>query len=269
MLLQKRWAPVSDAGAKAERAEPITHAAASSGEQDVKERKKKRKAESATAAADVDVGAPEDALPDPSASKVTSATKARARQKRQKNRKLARENFGSKDVEAAHEYLRLWSVQQQGSAEKGAWRFNKATQAWLIRHVYESDKVPKDVFPVLLRYLDGLQGIARDRMSTDADTIVTLRGAPLVEKEPELPPTKTKREKKKEEAAERARDAKKKEKGAEGDAPAEEEPAAKVDDQVDATEAAEATDDAGDAKQRKMRLLRAKKILAALAPKDA
>jgi hypothetical protein len=68
-----------------------------------------------------------------------------------------------KDPEEATTYLTTWKTFQQNtekssSASSLVWKFNKNTQSWLIRHMYEADKVPKRTFVLLLEYLQGLQG---------------------------------------------------------------------------------------------------------------
>jgi hypothetical protein len=68
-----------------------------------------------------------------------------------------------KDPEEATAYLTTWKAFQQNnqvssSASSVGWKFNKNTQSWLIRHMYEIDKVSKGTFALLLEYLQGLQG---------------------------------------------------------------------------------------------------------------
>eukprot|EP00930_Biecheleria_cincta_P034002 TRINITY_DN23532_c0_g2_i1.p1 TRINITY_DN23532_c0_g2~~TRINITY_DN23532_c0_g2_i1.p1 ORF type:complete len:336 (-),score=99.21 TRINITY_DN23532_c0_g2_i1:56-1033(-) len=225
--------------------------------------KKKKKAatpksgEAPTPAAEVTEAAP-------SAKKkiLTSADKARARRARQKKKQLSKERSAKrtvKDPEAAAEYLRLWELQRSGS--QGGWRFNKATQAWLIRHAYEPDKVAKDAFAVLLRYLEGLNGGARDRMRTEANAIVTLRGAPLAEEQQQLPPAEEKESP--EEPAEGKKKRKKKPDAAAGGINADVAESGEAVAEADgtATQLAEAEENAEELKRRKMRLRRAKQVL--------
>lgn len=61
-------------------------------------------------------------------------------------------NKHTKDVKEAAGYLSNWKN------FRSQWKFNKNTQSWLIRHMYESDKVAKGSFTLLLEYLQGLQG---------------------------------------------------------------------------------------------------------------
>jgi WKF domain len=49
------------------------------------------------------------------------------------------------------------------------WKFNKNTQSWLVRHMYEPDKVSKHAFELLLDYLRAMhEGPAKVRMLQDA-----------------------------------------------------------------------------------------------------
>lgn len=54
-------------------------------------------------------------------------------------------------------YLSLWKAHQEDNINV-QWKFNKNTQSWLIRHMYETDKVPKAMFVQLIEYLSSLQG---------------------------------------------------------------------------------------------------------------
>ena len=60
-------------------------------------------------------------------------------------------NSHMKDIKEAAGYLSNWKQYRQ------QWKFNKNTQSWLIRHMYEADKVAKGSFTILLEYLGGLQ----------------------------------------------------------------------------------------------------------------
>jgi len=96
--------------------------------------------------------------PDPKpVGKVASAGKAR------KSVPAGLANSHTKDVKEAAGYLTNWK------SYRGQWKFNKNTQSWLIRHMYESDNVPKASFEILMEYLLGLQGQgAKDRILQEA-----------------------------------------------------------------------------------------------------
>ncbi|CAB9513242.1 Uncharacterised conserved protein (DUF2373) [Seminavis robusta] len=74
-----------------------------------------------------------------------------------------KEQHHVKDVKEAAGYLTNWKNYRE------QWKFNKNTQSWLFRHMYESDKVAKGAFTLLLEYLQGLQGKgAKQRLLQDA-----------------------------------------------------------------------------------------------------
>ena len=69
-----------------------------------------------------------------------------------------------KDPAEAAAYLSSWKHREAGSG----WRFNKNTQSWLLRHMYETDKCTKATFTLLVEYLVGCQGTTRRRLREDA-----------------------------------------------------------------------------------------------------
>jgi hypothetical protein len=60
-----------------------------------------------------------------------------------------------KDPQEVASYLTDWQNHKNG---QGTWKFNKNTQSWLIRHLYELEKVSKGTFTILLDYFAGLEG---------------------------------------------------------------------------------------------------------------
>lgn len=78
--------------------------------------------------------------------------------------KKTKRNRHIKDPSEAAAYLSSWKHREAGSG----WKFNKNTQSWLIRHMYETDKVPKATFSVLVEYLLGVKGITRTRLREEA-----------------------------------------------------------------------------------------------------
>ncbi|XP_061213024.1 uncharacterized protein C7orf50 homolog isoform X1 [Neopsephotus bourkii] len=58
--------------------------------------------------------------------------------------------------ELALAYLTSWSENPE------EWKFQKTRQTWLLLHMYDKEKVPDKYFTILLDYLQGLQGNARD-----------------------------------------------------------------------------------------------------------
>ncbi|GAX24808.1 hypothetical protein FisN_18Lh109 [Fistulifera solaris] len=57
-----------------------------------------------------------------------------------------------KDPSEAIDYLKQWKH------DKSAWKFNKNTQSWIIRHMYDAEKLDKAAFSLATEYLQGLQG---------------------------------------------------------------------------------------------------------------
>jgi|MDSY01.1.fsa_nt_gb hypothetical protein len=70
----------------------------------------------------------------------------RQQQQQQRGKGGGRSNKHVKEPEEAAEYLTEWRAKNEGEAS--VWRFNKATQSWLLRHMYKRDKVVKDTFKV-------------------------------------------------------------------------------------------------------------------------
>ncbi|XP_071300096.1 protein cholesin isoform X1 [Agelaius tricolor] len=68
--------------------------------------------------------------------------------------------------ERALAYLTSWSK----NPEK--WKFQKTRQTWLLLHMYDKEKVPDKYFTILLDYLQGLQGNARDKTVQKAEAFM-------------------------------------------------------------------------------------------------
>jgi hypothetical protein len=66
----------------------------------------------------------------------------------------------TKDPNEAASYLSNWKHRESGAI----WKFNKNTQSWLIRHMYEAEKVSKSTFELLLDYLNGLNISLKNRI---------------------------------------------------------------------------------------------------------
>jgi hypothetical protein len=75
-------------------------------------------------------------------------------------------NSKVKDPQEAASYLVLWNHDRTN--QSGAWKFNKNTQSWLLRHMYNSEKVNKPTFGLLVEYIcQGGEGTRR-RVEEDA-----------------------------------------------------------------------------------------------------
>lgn len=105
-------------------------------------------------------------------SKVTGGGEGEQPQQKDQQQKEAsnakKKNKGAnrhvKDPAEAASYLSAWKHREAGSG----WRFNKNTQSWLLRHMYETDKCNKQTFTLLVEYLVGCQGTTRRRLREDA-----------------------------------------------------------------------------------------------------
>ncbi|KAJ7403615.1 hypothetical protein WISP_150002 [Willisornis vidua] len=52
------------------------------------------------------------------------------------------------------------------------WKFQKTRQTWLLLHMYDKEKVPDKYFTILLDYLQGLQGGAREKTVQKAEAFM-------------------------------------------------------------------------------------------------
>ncbi|XP_034782740.1 uncharacterized protein C7orf50 homolog [Acipenser ruthenus] len=66
----------------------------------------------------------------------------------------------------AQDYLTCWSKNRKD------WSFKKTRQTWLLKHMFDSEKVPDELFDVLLEYLDGLKGGARETTVKAAESVI-------------------------------------------------------------------------------------------------
>ena len=70
----------------------------------------------------------------------------------------------TKDPTEVAQYLSSWQHRAAGTN----WKFNKNTQSWIVRHMYEADKLNKQVFEKCLEYLGGINDTAKVRVVEDA-----------------------------------------------------------------------------------------------------
>ncbi|XP_025971883.2 uncharacterized protein C7orf50 homolog isoform X5 [Dromaius novaehollandiae] len=68
--------------------------------------------------------------------------------------------------ELALAYLTSWSEKPE------EWKFQKTRQTWLLLHMYDKEKVPDEYFTILLDYLQGLKGSARDVTVQKAEALM-------------------------------------------------------------------------------------------------
>ncbi|KAJ1814174.1 hypothetical protein LPJ56_003131 [Coemansia sp. RSA 2599] len=74
------------------------------------------------------------------------------------------------------------SYLEQYTKDRQAWKFSKAKQLWLIRHMYVESKVPDDVFPSLVQYLRTMG----DRLKAAVISDARLISQPITATTPEL-----------------------------------------------------------------------------------
>jgi WKF domain len=73
------------------------------------------------------------------------------------------------DKGAAVDSAQSSSASTTATATGPPWKFNKNTQSWIVRHMYDPDKVPKHAFELLLEYLRTMhEGSGKVRMLQDA-----------------------------------------------------------------------------------------------------
>lgn len=92
-------------------------------------------------------------------------------------------------AELSLEYLTSWAT------DKEQWKFQKLRQTWLLQHMYDAEKVPDSYFKILLKYLAGLKGQAKDTTIEKAESIMRKSEKEDVEEEAEKAEEKAEEEK--------------------------------------------------------------------------
>jgi hypothetical protein len=189
MLLTKRWTAASGAGSVGKKRVNVNAAVAERGNEDVSSRPKlptetneavvlvTEHSASHGAGQQRQVPKQPPTRQPPTQEPLLPKKKEIIKARRRRHKRMVELN--SKEPEAASNYLKAWNVRDSPSGTAN-WKFNKATQAWFLRHAYETAKVSKDTFLLLLRYIRGLRGAARTRLRDEASVIVAMRGAPLI-----------------------------------------------------------------------------------------
>ena len=116
-----------------------------------------------------------------SSTEITKSTTSTKEGEKQSKGKIAASPSNSssktKDPEDAASYLSSWNYDRNrksdtsadiAAAGSAAWKFNKNTQSWLLRHMYDSDKVSKATFAILVDYLSQGGKGTRCRVEEDA-----------------------------------------------------------------------------------------------------
>ncbi|XP_023663848.1 protein cholesin isoform X3 [Paramormyrops kingsleyae] len=109
----------------------------------------------------------------PEEKRVLERKMKKLRNKEEKNRMKAEGKTVKKHemekasaTQLALEYLTCWSEKRK------EWRFQKTRQTWLLQHMFDTEKIPEEHFAVLLSYLEGLKGGARDTTVQKAEALV-------------------------------------------------------------------------------------------------
>jgi hypothetical protein len=88
----------------------------------------------------------------------------------------AKKATGNKNVKAPTDvsnYLVLWKLHQEAGSEGSGWKFNKNTQSWLLRHMYNDGLVNKKTFANLVEYVKSMQGKCRGEKRIEAVTLIS------------------------------------------------------------------------------------------------
>ncbi|KAK2855450.1 hypothetical protein Q7C36_007319 [Tachysurus vachellii] len=108
--------------------------------------------------------------------KLKKIRKKEEKKKQKETAKSEKEESKSSIAQTqALDYLTCWSE------KRDEWKFQKTRQVWLLQHMYDSEKVPDAHFSVLLSYLEGLRGVARDITVQKAEALVRFGAGPEVE----------------------------------------------------------------------------------------
>ncbi|KAJ1804922.1 hypothetical protein LPJ77_004513, partial [Coemansia sp. RSA 2523] len=95
---------------------------------------------------------------------VKRNTGAQIKQANREKQRIFRE--GSIETQQhAHTYLTTWNT------DRSAWKFNKARQLWIIRHLYNASLMPLDMFEIAVHYLAESMGKLRSTLLEDAQLV--------------------------------------------------------------------------------------------------
>ncbi|XP_034159587.2 uncharacterized protein C7orf50 homolog isoform X4 [Pangasianodon hypophthalmus] len=105
--------------------------------------------------------------------KLKKIRKKEEKKKQKEEGKSEKEDSKSSIAQTqALEYLTCWSE------KRDEWKFQKTRQVWLLQHMYDSEKVSDAHFSVLLSYLEGLRGVAREITVQKAEALVRFGAGP-------------------------------------------------------------------------------------------
>ncbi|XP_026477974.1 uncharacterized protein C7orf50 homolog [Ctenocephalides felis] len=88
------------------------------------------------------------------------------REKLEKTQKEQREKSTNELIEKAWEYLDTWKN------NKTNWKFQKVRQVWLTDNLFDSDKIPDNLWDVVIEYFSGSQGKVRSTIIEQSTKVV-------------------------------------------------------------------------------------------------
>ncbi|TYZ59659.1 hypothetical protein PybrP1_005452 [[Pythium] brassicae (nom. inval.)] len=76
-------------------------------------------------------------------------------------------------IQQARYYLEQWRRRDEPTPDgELPWKFKKVKQMWILQWMYEADVVPKSMFAIVLDYLSGIEGQARQRVLDAAHKVI-------------------------------------------------------------------------------------------------
>ncbi|XP_046385389.1 uncharacterized protein C7orf50 homolog [Ischnura elegans] len=100
---------------------------------------------------------------------VTQVEEPRPKKKRKKKNKIFHpETVASTSglSTSALQYLQHWRY------DRSSWKFSKLKQTWLLKHTFDSRKIPANMFPILVDYIASSKGGARLKTYEAAANII-------------------------------------------------------------------------------------------------
>ncbi|GLD91712.1 hypothetical protein PINS_up000245 [Pythium insidiosum] len=108
-----------------------------------------------------------------------ASTKAKAAEKEKGQEETSTDATGGKSdrspemIQSAKYYLEKWKTRNEPTPDgEEPWKFKKVKQLWILKWMFEADVIPKSMFALVLEYLEGMQGAARQRVLDDAHKII-------------------------------------------------------------------------------------------------
>ncbi|PSN56986.1 hypothetical protein C0J52_04244 [Blattella germanica] len=101
--------------------------------------------------------------------KMTKLEKKKKKKKKShKNKNNQISNKKDDDKDKCIDYLKKWQK------DKNNWKFEKLKQIWLLKHMFDSENVPDSIFPILVEYISGSRGQARNMVEEKTMNVIKL-----------------------------------------------------------------------------------------------